>query len=127
MEIFNEWCKIVSSTKKNLSDEELMVLYCRNGKHSGYKCCQTMKLAQSLETIGGASKSALVHIVLMHLGSFSWKDRMIGALAEEGIEVIHCRLSEEMKRHGYKKVDKVRNSLKWKAIDTLLFDKGGLG
>ncbi|CAD5209448.1 unnamed protein product [Bursaphelenchus okinawaensis] len=124
MDVFNEWSKIVSSTKKNISDKELMVLYCRNGEHLGEQCCQTIKLARCLDVVGGASKSALVHIVLMHLGPFAWKHKMIGALAEEGIEAVHCRFAEEMKRHGYNKVGKVQNSLKWKAIDTLMFDKG---
>ncbi|CAD5213571.1 unnamed protein product [Bursaphelenchus okinawaensis] len=99
MDVFNEWSKIVSSTKKNLSDKELMVLYCRNSEHLGEQCCQTIKLARCLDVVGGASKRALVHIVLMHLGPFEWDHKMIGALAEEDIEAVHCRFAEEMKRH----------------------------
>lgn len=49
---------------------------------------------------------------------------MIGAVAEEGIESVHCRLAAEINRHKMNPFERLKNSVKWHAIDVLMSDKG---
>lgn len=86
-------------------------------------CCQTAILGRSLSEFGGLGTSALVHVMIMHLGPFVWKHRMIGAVAEEGIEAVHCKLATEVQRHKMSANERMRNSMKWMAIDVLMSDK----
>lgn len=120
---FGYWSRLVSTTDTKLSDRRCQEICCRGSHMDGRDCCQTAVLGRLLEDVGGFGGSALVHVMMMHLGPFVWNHRMIGALAEEGIEAVHCKLATESRRHKKAAKEKLRNSLKWLGIDVLLNDK----
>lgn len=123
LRVFDVWCRLVSTTETGLSDERVQAICCRGVHAFGLDCCQTAKLGQVLEDLGGFGGSGLVHVMIMHLGPFVWKHRMVGALAEEGIEGVHCKLATETLRHKKQANEKIKNALKWLAIDVLLNDR----
>lgn len=122
LSIFDVWCRLVSTTDINLSDSRVQKICCKEAHSTARDCCQTALLGSALEEIGGFGSSALVHVMIMHLGPFIWKHKMIGALAEEGIESVHSKLAIEMQRHKRSAKEKIRNALKWLAIDVLMCD-----
>lgn len=124
LEVFDNWCRLVSTTDTDLSDERCQAICCQNRHAQDFKCCQTARLGKILNELGGFGTSALVHVIISHLGPFIWTHRKIGALAEEGIEAIHCKLATESLRHKKTKQESLKNALKWLAIDVLLSDGG---
>lgn len=66
---FNEWCKLVSTTKIELSDEKLQEICCKESHITEGNCCKTAALGKALDSIGGFGTSALVHVIVMHLGT----------------------------------------------------------
>lgn len=123
LRIFGVWCRLVSTTETSLSDKKCQEICCREVHANDRSCCQTAMLGQALDKVGGFGSSALVHVMIMHLGPFLWEHRMIGAVAEEGIEAVHSKLATELQRHKMKAKEKIRNALKWLAIDVLMSDK----
>ena len=126
MSAFDEWSRMVSSTKTGLTDLEISAIACKDKHDTGKNCCQTAILCAALEKVGGFGTSGLVHCMLAYLGAFLAEHRMIGAVAEEGIEAIHSKLETEMKRHKMSRLERRQNSMKWLAIDVLLSDSGKL-
>lgn len=124
LEIFDSWCKLVSSTDTSLSDERCQATCCRVAHSIDHDCCATARLGECLDKVGGFGTSVLVHDILMHLGTFLWEHRMIGAVAEEGIEAVHSRLDKETEHHKKSKIESLKNALKWLGIDVLLSDSG---
>jgi len=74
----------------------------------------------------GFGQSPLIHVMLMHLGQFVHKHKFIGAVSEEGLEALHSKIAYEINRHKMSTENRLKNALKWVAIDTLLSDAGKL-
>jgi hypothetical protein len=99
LSVFDVWCRLVSITDTSLSDDRIQAISCREAHLNDRNCCETARLGCSLEEVGGFGGSALVHVMIMHLGPFVWEHKMIGALAEKGIEAVHSKLDTEIERH----------------------------
>lgn len=124
LEVFDAWCRLVSTTETDLSDEHCQAISCQKEHSVSFGCCQTARIGKVLDDLGGFGTSGLVHVMISHLGPFVWEHRKIGALAEEGLEAVHCKLGGETKRHKQSPQESLKNSLKWLAIDVLLSDSG---
>lgn len=48
-----------------------------------------------LEKVGGFGNSLKCHFIAQHVGPFAWHHRMLGAVAEEGIERLHRTIRED--------------------------------
>lgn len=60
----------MSTTETNLSDEKVQAIACRGAHAEDKNCCQTARLGRVLTIVGGFANSALVHVMMMHLGGF---------------------------------------------------------
>lgn len=120
--IFDTWGRLVANTKIGLSDEECQEISCKVQHSPDRNCCSTAKLGHCLDNLGGFGTSSLVHDMIIHLGPFVHKHRMIGALAEEGIEAVHSKLAVETTRQKKQLKERIRNSLKFLTIDVFLSD-----
>lgn len=122
LKIFNEWSSQVSNPHKHLGLEQINSLCCKDLHDSSKECCLTARMCNNLSEIGGFGRSGLIHLVLMHMGRFVHRHRMIGAVSEEGLESLHSRLTFEMRRHRRKMIDKLMLAMKWHTIDVFLCD-----
>ena len=64
--------------------------------------------------------------MVMHLGPFLHKHKFIGRASEEGIEAVHAKLATEITNHKMPSYCRLKNALKYVAIDVLLHDSGKL-
>uniref|UniRef100_A0A914DFE5 Uncharacterized protein n=1 Tax=Acrobeloides nanus TaxID=290746 RepID=A0A914DFE5_9BILA len=92
---FGVWSSLASTTELNLTNDHLKKLCCPK-KHVGENCCSTFALIKSLELLGGFGSSVTVHVLAQHTGCFAWHHRILGAMAEEGLESLHSTIKGDI-------------------------------
>ena len=80
-----------------LSNENLRLLCCQTHKIS-WDCCAPAKLVKYLEAVGGFGNSLKIHFLALHIGPFIYQHKILGAIAEEGLEALHRIFNDNLKR-----------------------------
>ena len=124
VEAFDKWSKLASDVGLNLSDDHLDSLCC-NENHPSSTCCSTSSLVSSLQNLGGFGSSVKVHVLAQHVNSFARRHRILGAVAEEGIEGLHRIIKNDLENvcRG-DEMERLKIALQRHAIQVQLDDLG---
>uniref|UniRef100_A0A914DHF6 Uncharacterized protein n=1 Tax=Acrobeloides nanus TaxID=290746 RepID=A0A914DHF6_9BILA len=57
---------------------------------------RTVLEIKSLELLGGFGSSVTVHVLAQHTGCLAWRHRILGAMAEEGLESLHSTIKGDI-------------------------------
>lgn len=114
LESLDKFCKLASSTKINMTDNEFEKII-----------ASTHTLLNYLESAQCCIRTNKVHVALKHIEPFMRINRCLGNMAEEGIESLHSRFEQIVKKIKRSKRMKVLlYAAKAYAVHVFLFDVG---
>jgi hypothetical protein len=78
-----------------------------------------------LEKLGGFGNSVKIHVLVQHVGPFVWHYRILGAVAEEGIERLHSTIRKDFQNVSHKSdLERAKITLQRWAVQVQLADLG---